>query len=123
MTGPFVSRGAAAPLDTDSLSLHDALPILGAIGVGAVSGASILPRLKAALGPDRIVLAGTVITVPARTMRSGPSAALSRGKIDAPLTAPTPIAPKIGRASCRERESVSRGAAAPRDTNGPVIDY
>src|SRR5438105_390774 len=36
--------------------------LLGAIGVGAVSGASILPRLKAALGPDRIVLAGTVIT-------------------------------------------------------------
>jgi MFS family permease len=36
--------------------------LLGAIGVGAVSGASILPRLKAALGPDRIVLAGTVTT-------------------------------------------------------------
>ena len=36
--------------------------LLGAIGVGAVSGASVLPRLKAALGPDRLVLAGTVVT-------------------------------------------------------------
>ena len=36
--------------------------LLGAIGVGAVGGASVLPRLKAALGPDRIVLAGTVTT-------------------------------------------------------------
>ena len=36
--------------------------LLGAIGVGAVGGASVLPRLKAALGPDRLVLAGTVVT-------------------------------------------------------------
>jgi MFS family permease len=36
--------------------------LLGAIGVGAVSVASVLPRLKAALGPDRLVLAGTVVT-------------------------------------------------------------
>ena len=36
--------------------------LLGAIGVGAMGGASVLPRLKAALGPDRIVLAGTVTT-------------------------------------------------------------
>lgn len=36
--------------------------LLGAIGVGAVGGAFALPRLKAKLGPDRLVAAGTVGT-------------------------------------------------------------
>ena len=36
--------------------------LLGAIGVGAVSGAFALPRLKAKLGPDRLVAAGMVGT-------------------------------------------------------------
>ena len=36
--------------------------LLGAIGVGAIGGAFALPRLKAKLGPDRLVAAGTVGT-------------------------------------------------------------
>ncbi|MFL9936284.1 MFS transporter [Paraburkholderia sp. RL18-103-BIB-C] len=36
--------------------------LLGAIGVGAIGGAFTLPRLKAKLGPDRLVAAGTVGT-------------------------------------------------------------
>ena len=36
--------------------------LLGAIGVGAVGGAFALPRLKAKLGPDGLVVAGTVGT-------------------------------------------------------------
>src|SRR6185437_9189068 len=36
--------------------------LLGAIGAGAVGGAFALPRLKAKLGPDRLVVAGTVGT-------------------------------------------------------------
>lgn len=36
--------------------------LLGAIGVGAVGGAFVLPRLNAALGLDRIVAAGTIGT-------------------------------------------------------------
>jgi MFS family permease len=36
--------------------------LLGAIGAGAVGGAFILPRLKAALGPDRLAVAGTLGT-------------------------------------------------------------
>ena len=36
--------------------------LLGAIGVGAVGGSMVLPRLKAALGPDRLVNAGTAAT-------------------------------------------------------------
>jgi MFS family permease len=36
--------------------------LLGAIGVGAVGGAFALPWLKAKLGPDRVVAAGTVGT-------------------------------------------------------------
>jgi predicted MFS family arabinose efflux permease len=36
--------------------------LLGAIGAGAVGGAFALPRLKAKLGPDRLVAAGTVGT-------------------------------------------------------------
>jgi MFS family permease len=36
--------------------------LLGAIGVGAIAGAFVLPRLKARLGPDRLVAAGAVGT-------------------------------------------------------------
>jgi MFS family permease len=36
--------------------------LLGAIGVGAIGGAFALPNLKAKLGPDRLVAAGTVAT-------------------------------------------------------------
>jgi MFS family permease len=36
--------------------------LLGAIGLGAVAGAVVLPRLHAALGADRLVVAGTVAT-------------------------------------------------------------
>jgi MFS family permease len=36
--------------------------LLGAIGVGAVIGAFALPRMKATLGPDRLVAAGTLGT-------------------------------------------------------------
>lgn len=36
--------------------------LLGAVGAGAVGGAILLPRLKAALGPDRTVAAGTAGT-------------------------------------------------------------
>jgi len=36
--------------------------LLGAIGAGAVSGAFVLPRLKAWLGADRLVAAGTIGT-------------------------------------------------------------
>jgi MFS family permease len=36
--------------------------LLGAIGAGAVGGAFLLPRLKAKIGPDRIVAAGEVGT-------------------------------------------------------------
>jgi len=36
--------------------------LLGAIGAGAVAGALMLPWLKARLGPDRVVAAGTVGT-------------------------------------------------------------
>ena len=36
--------------------------LLGAIGVGAIGGAFVLPRLKAKLGPDRLVAAGAVGT-------------------------------------------------------------
>ena len=36
--------------------------LLGAVGAGAVGGAIVLPRLKAALGPDRTVAAGTAGT-------------------------------------------------------------
>lgn len=36
--------------------------LLGAIGVGAVGGAFVLPRLKALLGPDRLVAAGSIGT-------------------------------------------------------------
>ena len=36
--------------------------LLGAIGVGAVGGSMVLPRLKAALGPDRLVNVGTATT-------------------------------------------------------------
>jgi hypothetical protein len=39
--------------------------LLGAIGVGAIGGAFALPRLKARLGPDRLVAAGTVGTAAA----------------------------------------------------------
>jgi branched-subunit amino acid transport protein len=37
--------------------------LLGAIGVGAIGGAFALPRLKAALGADRMAIAGTLGTV------------------------------------------------------------
>lgn len=36
--------------------------LLGAVGAGAIGGALILPKLKAALGPDRLVAAGTLGT-------------------------------------------------------------
>ncbi len=36
--------------------------LLGAIGLGAIGGAFALPRVKAKLGPDRLVAAGTVST-------------------------------------------------------------
>ena len=36
--------------------------LLGAIGAGAVGGAFVLPSLKAKLGPDRLVAAGTLGT-------------------------------------------------------------
>jgi MFS family permease len=36
--------------------------LLGAIGVGAIGGAFALPRLKAKLGPDRLVAAGSIGT-------------------------------------------------------------
>ncbi|MGE0719727.1 MAG: MFS transporter, partial [Alphaproteobacteria bacterium] len=36
--------------------------LLGAIGAGAVAGAFALPRAKAALGPDRLAVAGTIGT-------------------------------------------------------------
>lgn len=36
--------------------------LLGAIGIGAVGGAFVLPRLKALLGPDRLVAAGSIGT-------------------------------------------------------------
>src|SRR5205085_8069491 len=36
--------------------------LLGAIGAGAVGGAFILPWLKARIGPDRMVRAGTIGT-------------------------------------------------------------
>lgn len=36
--------------------------LLGCVGIGAVSGAMLLPRLNALLGPDRLVAAGTLGT-------------------------------------------------------------
>jgi predicted MFS family arabinose efflux permease len=42
--------------------------LLGAIGVGAVGGAFALPWLKAKLGPDRLVAAGSIGTAGAMTV-------------------------------------------------------
>src|SRR5689334_15749519 len=39
--------------------------LLGAIGVGAIAGAFVLPRIKGKLGPDRLVAAGTLATAAA----------------------------------------------------------
>lgn len=53
---PLVARNQVA----GSAELYGLL--LGAIGAGAVAGAFILPWLKARLGPDRLVAAGTIGT-------------------------------------------------------------
>jgi hypothetical protein len=60
--------------------------LLGAIGAGAVAGALALPWLKARLGPDRVVAAGTVGTAVAlvlfglaRNTASGLAASLIAG--------------------------------------------
>src|SRR5262249_2128258 len=60
--------------------------LLGAIGAGAVGGAFVLPWLKAMLGADRLVMAGTlgtaaalVLFAVARGTVTGPTASLSAG--------------------------------------------
>jgi len=42
--------------------------LLGAIGAGAVGGAFMLPRIKARLGPDRLLAAGTIGTAVATVL-------------------------------------------------------
>jgi MFS family permease len=42
--------------------------LLGAIGAGAVAGAFVLPRLKVKLGPDRLVVAGSIGTAAAMAL-------------------------------------------------------
>ena len=58
--------------------------LLGSIGVGAVIGAFVLPRIKALLGPDRVVAAGsagTAIALVVFALASRPALALAAGAL------------------------------------------